>query len=286
MKLNPEMLLLYKEDRLGQEEKQEVEMYLANNPKGTQMLEEFDELEHSLESWAQVHRVRNNVLQAVKQESARSNVIQLPQFRGAAIPTAVAACFVIALTGLLYMMQSQSLGIKELSHSGSVMISQVGSNHQKIEVEPDSFLAIKMPDEKSVTEYAPNTIATITGPRSLTIHKGSVWNEVGKDKSGKQYTVETQHGAVIVLGTQFEVEVDENQTTVRLKEGSVKLVQQDGSEKKLVPNQQGVMKAHSNIQLKEITVDDIASWRNQFVGKGIDTRAIHDGLQATKNQNR
>lgn len=284
MKLNPEMLLLYKEDRLGQEEKQEVEAYLANNPEGNQMLEEFDELDHSLESWAQVHRVRDNVLQAVKQESKRPNVIQMPQFRGAAIPTAVAACFVIALTGLLYMMESQSPGIKELSQTGSVMISKLDSDHHKIKVESDSFLALKMADEKSITEYAPNTIATITGPRSLNIQQGSVWNEVGKDKSGKQYTVETQHGTVIVLGTQFEVEVDNNQTTVRLLEGSVKLVQKDGSEKMLVPNQQGVMKTDSNIQLKKITVDDIASWRKQFIGKGIDTRAIHNGLQATKNR--
>lgn len=278
MKLKPEMLLLYKEGRLSQDEKREVEAFLSSQPEGNRTLKEFDQLGESLETWGQMHRVRNNVLNAVKQESVQPRVIQLPQFRGAAIPTAVAACFVIALTGLFFMMQNQNSSFTELNRQGTVVISQ-----NQINVEPDSFVSIKMADHKSKTEYAPNTIAAITGARSLFIEQGKVWNEVGKD-GGARFTVETQHGTIIVLGTQFEVEVDNEKTTVRLMEGSVKLVQKDGGEQLLEPNYEAVMKPASKIQLKRITADDIAEWRTQFIGKGLNTRAIHDGLQATQNR--
>lgn len=283
MTLKPEMLLLYKEGRLGQDEKREVEDYLADHSDGHALLNEFDELSDSLETWGQVQRVRNNVLQAVKQERTQPRVIQLSQFSGAAIPTAVAACFIIALTGLLYMMQNQSGGVHELSRKGSVLISQLSSNEQRIEVRADSFLSLKMADEKSITEYAPETIATITGPRSLKIEKGRVWNEVGK-ADGAQYTVETEYGTIIVLGTQFEVAVDGEQATVRLMEGKVKLIQADGEEQFLKPNEEAVMKPNSKIQLAKITADDIARWRKSFMGKGITTRDIPNALQQTKNR--
>ncbi len=283
MKLKPEMLLLYKEGRLSHDEKREVEAVLANQPNAERTLDEFDQLGESLESWGQVNRVRANVLKAVKQESAQPKVIQLPQFRGAAFPTAVAACFLAALTGLFFMMQDQGAGFTELNRQGSVLISQLSSNQHQIEIDQDSYLSIKMADQKSYTEFAPNTIATITGARSVNIKQGSIWNEVGKSDD-EQFTVKTQHGTVIVLGTQFEVEVDGQQTTVSLLEGKVKLVHADGSEQILEPNQQGVMKPASTIQLAQITADDIASWRGQFIGKGLNTKAIHDGLQATKNR--
>ncbi|MDP8245760.1 MAG: FecR family protein [Candidatus Hinthialibacter antarcticus] len=278
MKLKPELLLLYKEGRLSHDEKREVEEFLSNQPDENRVFGEFDELGESLESWGQMHRVRGNVLQAVRQESAQPNVIHLPQFRGAAIPTAVAACFVIALTGLYFMMQNQDATFTELDRQGTVVISQ-----NQIDVESDGFLSIKMADQKSVTEYAPNTIAMITGVRSLFIETGKVWNEVGKD-DGNQYTVTTQHGTIIVLGTQFEVEVNNDKTTVRLLEGSVKLVHTDGSEQLLNPNEEAVMKPASKIQLTQITADDIAKWRGSFIGKGFTTRDVPNVLQQTKNR--
>ncbi|MBZ0255614.1 FecR family protein, partial [bacterium] len=140
-------------------------------------------------------------------------------------------------------------------------------------------------DEKSITEYAPETVATITGPRSLKIEKGRVWNEVGK-ADGAQYTVETEYGTIIVLGTQFEVVVDGEQAIVRLMEGKVKLIQADGEEQFLKPNEEAVMKPNSKIQLAKITADDIANWRKSFIGmgKGITTRDIPNALQQTKNR--
>lgn len=64
------------------------------------------------------------------------------------------------------------------------------------------------------------------GPTLLSLHSGAVYLEVGKRSA--PFRVRTPHGEVGVVGTAFQVELDERRTHVAVVEGTVRLKNEKG----------------------------------------------------------
>lgn len=101
------------------------------------------------------------------------------------------------------------------------------------------------------------------GPQRSVEITGEVYFEVAKNKQ-KPFIVKTGNMSVEVLGTQFNVNAYNDETTMKttLVEGSVKIIK-DKSSGLLKPGQQAQVSGNGNLQIhSNINIEETLSWKN------------------------
>ncbi|RLC46538.1 MAG: hypothetical protein DRH89_05230 [Candidatus Cloacimonadota bacterium] len=129
-------------------------------------------------------------------------------------------------------------------------------NQDELESKEEAFAVVKFIDGSSLIKLFPNSILTIDAKeedgqlnKKSTLKMGTIWAKVSK-KTG-MFEVDTPNTVVSVKGTEFMVDVDlEGTTSVRVKEGEVKLKSKDTNEEKsVVPGEKGVVNKKGKISV-------------------------------------
>lgn len=280
MKPSIETMILYQEGRLSNDERKQVELYINENPSAHSEYERIESLNGVLEDWGRSRRVLDSVKAAAAEaRDASSSRAWRPTLQLAPMPAALAACFLAACAGLLWMaIGSGSLPVYQYATDGLAYVSNLNQHQLEIRTEPESYASVTMPDG-SVSEYGPETYAFVRAPRKISLERGSLWNDVERNPE-QAYEVITPHCLVTVLGTRFEVVVDHGETVVRVLEGKVRVKSRQGGELvELTANQESRTAGADLTQPRQITADIIAEWRQTNRSGRIDTRQIYNGLQ-------
>lgn len=218
-----EMLAHYQEQLLPAEKRAWIQDRIDRDPEWRDAYERLHEANHLLEEWGRCHRVYQKVagnLHAQPAAESKSAIAWDAWLR----PVMVAALFLVV--GLaLWLSLNHAPGMQVLEQRGQVAIEAIESANSglaQITTEAQGFLALRLPDGVSSACFGQETRATITGPREIQLDAGISYHMVAQ-ADRQSYRVITPHGNVRVLGTQFEVEVNEQETIVRVKEGHVEV---------------------------------------------------------------
>lgn len=292
-----EQLALYQDQLLSDREMREVETILAERPEYRSQLDELRMTHAALQEWGLKDRILNGVLhelQNTKQAEPEEKTLPwfIPNFQTA---IAFAVIFMLALAADFFIDSLDNQNASVLKAVGTVEMANAReiSNGVSIKmgdtlvVDKNSYLALRMGDGKSLAEAGAETVATLTGARSLRIEKGVVWNEVAKE-DGESYRITTPHGTVTVLGTKFEVEVEESKTVVKVAEGKVEISSHlSNASGETVYLSKGMMGSihHTSVSAPTpVALESIAAWKNRYHNRGgvIDTRGIRNALSVTQ----
>jgi len=110
--------------------------------------------------------------------------------------------------------------------------------------------------------------------------EGEAYFSVRKDSS-KPFVVNTQHLAVNVLGTEFNLKayINDSKTIATLDKGNIKVITASNQSKILVPNEQLTYNSKtSNISVQKIYANDISAWKS---GQLIFTKASFEDMLQT-----
>jgi hypothetical protein len=174
-------------------------------------------LEAGLSELEMFERIRASTWKKMQQPTVKKESIGSTGPLLQKLAPSLATVFIAIISLLIYQTYTAKNNPHILARSGLVNVMD-----NRIDSMEDGYLALRMSDGRSRVEFGPNTKAILTGPRSLTIETGVVWNEVVPDPT-IPYVITTPHGAITVLGTAFEVEVTELEDTVRVDHGKVEL---------------------------------------------------------------
>ncbi len=283
-----EQLVNYHENLLSGQERREVEIAVHSDPNLQRMLDNIKSMDDHLIEWGRKNRIANSVVDRLNQPSQpiENNHVQ-PSWDWPGILSGfqlrLAGCAVAVLLVSLcvyYFSTTQwGYGSAELLYvSGDDVIIQNRdgdsiSNHSEINTYKDSFVRVQMGDRKSILEIGPNSIATIEGPRSVSIRKGKLWTKVA-NQYDEPYRITTLHGTITVLGTAFEVVVEANETIVNVEKGLVQIASNlANSGDQISKGQTGVIQKGVLIK-KKMEAPKVAPWRNQYTGKQLTTEDI------------
>lgn len=279
LEITHETLMRYRDGKLASGERDALEERISREPALRAKLDSVIKMDESLAEWGRYHRVRDKVkasLRAADQQTEQESGFAwnlTPRF------AAGLACALVAIFASIagFHRFNDSFSVVEIQ--GGATISQTGvlNPQHTIHTNEDSFAKVKMGDGMSSAEFGPDTIAMTTGKRSLRIERGAVWNEVASGPDSA-YQVATPQGVVTVLGTRFEVRVEEGRTTVSVEQGAVR-VQNDAGSTILAAGKQAILMDQTTPSASDVP-DQIAVWRRDFTSKRLDTRSVYDGMRA------
>lgn len=296
-KVTFEQLALYQDGLLRDTELREVEAALAENPEYRATMEELKAAEFALQDWGRKNRIFNAVVadlkkdkiaQAQPAEESSWTFLFSPQWAGS-----FAAITALLLTAYLaypiFATKTASVlvafgDVRQMSKA--IEDGAALSIGRQIELGSDGYAAIRMADGRSVAEFGPNTVAVVTGERQLTVNQGVVFNTVAKDPD-HPYEITTPQGKVVVLGTKFEVEVNETQSTIRVQEGAVRIQSAETESANAVVSKgfTGSITRNAVVQPRELAGARVAPWR-KIPSQGLDTKGMAKINDRMTGQNR
>jgi transmembrane sensor len=165
-------------------------------------------------------------------------------------PLALAASVIAVLVGVGV--------INQVMTSATVEHYQTASQSRKVTLADGSEVTMDLATEIDVR--------LSRGERNIKLVAGRALFDVSHD-AGRPFRVDTGHGKVTALGTQFQVDVDIDQVIVTLLEGSVSVSPPEAHRQeptlRLAPGQQA---RYSNAQWTQRDVDAaaVASWSSGF----------------------
>jgi transmembrane sensor len=105
-------------------------------------------------------------------------------------------------------------------------------------------------------------VADIFGWRKAWLEKGEAWFTIHHN-SEKPFEVFAGQGHIWDIGTQFNVLIESNKTTVTVQEGEVALATDNTEDLTLTANQQSSFDSQGNISEKtEVNAESIGAWRS------------------------
>lgn len=140
-------------------------------------------------------------------------------------------------------------------------VSSLNSRLSAISVPPGSEFSKDLADG---TRVVLNAGATLSYPVSFDTAKrevhllGEAYFEVAHSNSNP-FLVNTPSGFIEVLGTQFNVDAEAEQTTVTLQEGSVRL-HFEGRDFLMKPGEQACMTKDGRIEIRQVNATNYTSW--------------------------
>lgn len=153
-----------------------------------------------------------------------------------------------------------SLVLRKMSSRQVATIQDEGNTHF-IKVSAASDYSESLPDGTKIVMNAGARLkygTSFSGDRRDVEFLGEAYFDVAHDER-KPFFVSTPAGSIEVLGTHFNVVADDEQTTVTLKEGSVKL--RFGDRHFLMkPGEQACMRKDGEFDVHHVNVDSYTSW--------------------------
>ncbi len=150
--------------------------------------------------------------------------------------------------------QSQLDGKPELSVASIKDYVRCG---QRYETGPDGklMLTLQGPTDLKVAE---NSSVRVYDNREVSVEKGHIWLNVAK--SDRQFRVNMPTGAITVLGTVFEVRVEDEKTTVTVQNGKVHVADRAGASE-IQPGQQASFDGiHARVKPEHVDVVGVMRW--------------------------
>lgn len=116
--------------------------------------------------------------------------------------------------------------------------------------------------------------------RELKLLKGEVFFTVTKSNKNEQFKVFTEDLNIEVLGTEFNVDLRNDETKVMLKEGSVKLDLNTGQEVLMKPGEMATLTSDDVFRMKEVNTYQYEAWRDKkLVFKNTSLKEVADLIE-------
>ncbi|MBN2326648.1 MAG: FecR domain-containing protein [Candidatus Omnitrophica bacterium] len=290
--LSYQILSYYEDGVLSEKDRLGVEAVLQSDEESRKRLEALRSMDRSMCEVGRRERIRSEVKSALKAQpnDLRHRRTVFPGMQWKYIfgwSTAFACCLLVWFFASGLPSETALLRqIGDVQWSGAS--GQALSQGDAVVSGKDSFAQIRMGDGKSIVEMGSESQIALLDRRRMRVDRGVVCNIVSKDPNDP-YRIETPHGAVTVLGTIFEVQVTEKDTTVRVREGRVQVESSHGAsldegEKEIVTaGQETVMDERTIAEPRAFPAASFASWRKRFPVKNLDVRNIADIISDSKN---
>ena len=283
-KISTEQLSLWIDGLLPQRDETMLKEHLSECSECQSRLQQLQLLNSDLEELGRWSRLRHTLAQQYTQSLWRETLVPWYYAHPLGLPSLVLGIVFLAIILPVYLSPANP---KILKSAGEVTFASSKNTILHINepvVTGSGYVAIRMGDGYSEVELGPETQATITGTRELSIEKGVLWNDVQHDSS-KPYRIMTPFGIVRVLGTKFEVTVNDAAAEVHVLEGTVELTHSNslGNEEKTL-----IYKGFSCIMSKKelstpktFDIQSLAVWRKQYAGE-IKTKDIADIVKKSR----
>ena len=157
-------------------------------------------------------------------------------------PLGVAAAAIIATLTLVWLPEPTHVYSSDIGQQRAVRLDD-GS---QVTLNTDTQLAVSISDAE----------------RHVQLQQGEAWFDVAAAPE-RPFTVSTRGVRVTAVGTAFSVEQQTADTLVNLAEGNV-LVAAGENQVRLVPGQRARVGAGGQIEVQEVGVDHMATWRRQI----------------------
>lgn len=109
---------------------------------------------------------------------------------------------------------------KDRTERTGVEVSSLVTRGDRFETAAGSGMMLSVAGPTRI-KLGENTRVQVNDPRNLTLERGQVWLDVGRD--GRLFKVRTPRGLVTVFGTVFSVVVQNDETTVTVERGGVQV---------------------------------------------------------------
>ena len=185
---------------------------------------------------------------------------------------------IVTLPGGEEMMFDENMQVS-MQRDGKTVVNEgstVSLSAEGYESGEDEYTIYKIPSGGEYTiKLDDGTIVTMNSDSELrapvkfgrgqrTVYfKGEGYFEVAKD-AGRQFVVETDHAAISVLGTEFNIRAygDEGETVTTLVEGSVSVMGDTDRQVTMVPNTQARVSGNGNVVVEAVDVYPYIAWKS------------------------
>lgn len=282
--ISAEQLALFMDGLLPAKEQSSLKSHLEECSACQHRIQQLKDLDANLIELGQWSRLRQTLGQQIKQQPWQKKSepwyqVHLPKMAPALV------CLVLLLGFLPIILSPVQPKILQLT--GDVTFSSAKGNLLRMKdyiTTGSGFIAFQMGDGHSRAELGPDTKASVTGPRELSVERGVVWNDVYHDPSNP-YRIISPFGDIIVRGTKFEMIVRDTEAEVRVSEGTVELHSMESTGNNSIiqihKGFSGILSRNNVTSPKPYDTQTIASWRKLFL-KEIDTKDIADIVKKNK----
>ena len=164
---------------------------------------------------------RRLIARLVSEETASRRPKPVKRIAAFGIGLAAAAAVAFVLFSLWGAPENRQI---EISGLWSVRPGDAVYKGRRVRVPAGSGAKLLLQDSTTLWAAGPTIISSSPGDTdSFTLESGRVLFSVAKHEISKPFTVRTIHGEVIVRGTVFSVDVDDDRMEVRLHEGRVEI---------------------------------------------------------------
>ena len=138
----------------------------------------------------------------------------------------VAVIFITVLLSSQYAAQPVANVVASIGETNLANVLQPGETIQTMR---DGQVSLLLAD-RSLLRFDNDTTAIIQGYRQVKITKGRIYAEIARASQAERFQIMAQEVEIIVLGTAFEVETNQDKTSVKVTEGTVKVSWADHEE--------------------------------------------------------
>lgn len=131
----------------------------------------------------------------------------------------VAMIFITVLSSSQYASKPVAYVVASIGETNLADVLQPGETIQTTNVGQASLLLA----DHSLLRFDNDTSALIEGRRQVKLTKGRLYAEVARSSPAERFQITAQDVQVTVLGTAFEVETNQDGTSVRVTEGAVRV---------------------------------------------------------------